>query len=140
MGTFSCNNSIYRISKCNCSSSSPSSSLQPSLKTALPVHSPDQLNWSSTSPNTTTRVPEPVLSSKPQKQNKLKSNLPKPNSTICWPNAKTTSQSTSHNSELTAPQSPFPPKPQPSSQKLSNQKFTSFHTQSSNANCDVTIV
>merc|ERR1712002_1414649 len=56
------------------------------------------------------------------------------------PKAKTTSQSTSHNSESTAPQSMFPPKPQPSSQKLSNQKFTSFHPQSSSANCDVTIV
>merc|ERR1712002_562677 len=110
------------------------------LRTAPPVLSPDQPNSSSTSPNTTTRVPEPVLPSKPQKPNKLKSNLPKPNSTICWPNAKTTSQSTSHNSESTAPQSTFPPKPQPSSQKLSNQTFTSFHTQSSNANCDVTIV
>merc|ERR1712142_1215603 len=53
---------------------------------------------------------------------------------------KTTSQSTSHNSELTAPQSMSPPKPQPNSQKLSNQTFTSFHTQSSSANCDVTIV
>merc|ERR1712002_374383 len=119
---------------------SPSSSLQPSLKTKPKLHSPDQLNSSSTSLNSMTRVPEPVLPSKPQKSNQLKSNLPKPNSTICWPNAKTTSQSTSHNSESTAPQSMFPPKPQPSSQKLSNQTFTSFHTQSSNANCDVTIV
>merc|ERR1712013_741685 len=42
--------------------------------------------------------------------------------------------------ELTAPQLPFPPKPQPNSQKLSNQTSKSSHTQSSNANCDVTIV